>query len=133
MAINKDDIRSTADIEELVGQFYGKVRQDALVGPIFDVVAQVDWERHIPRLVGFWSTILLGSDEYRGNPVLPHLALGHKTTIRSAHFDQWLTLFRQTVDDLFVGERAEQAKIRAQSIALVLQSKLHAAGVLHHP
>ncbi|MDB5242392.1 MAG: hemoglobin, partial [Spirosoma sp.] len=98
-----------------------------------NVVAQVDWEYHIPRLVGFWSTILLGSDQYRANPVLPHLALGHKTSIYSAHFDQWLGLFMQTVDELFVGERAEQAKIRAQSIAVVLQSKLHGAGLLNHP
>ncbi|MDB5241965.1 MAG: sec-independent protein translocase TatC, partial [Spirosoma sp.] len=74
MSIDKHDIQSTHDVEELVGQFYGKIRQDVMLGPVFDVVAQVDWEHHIPRLVGFWSTVLLGSDQYRGNPVLPHLA-----------------------------------------------------------
>ncbi len=63
MMTNKHDIQSTADIEQLVGQFYGRVRRDATLGPIFDVVAQVDWEHHIPRLVGFWSTVLLGSDD----------------------------------------------------------------------
>lgn len=133
MNTNKPDIRSEADIGQLVGQFYGRVRQDTLLSPIFDGVAQVDWTHHIPRLVGFWSTILLGSEQYRANPVLPHLALGHKIVIRSAHFERWLALFTQTVDELFVGDRAEQAKIRAQSIAVVLQSKLHTAGLLHHP
>jgi hemoglobin len=132
MIIDKHDIQSTTDVEELVRQFYGKVRQDVMLGPVFNVVAQVDWAHHIPRLVGFWSTVLLGSEEYKGNPVLPHLALGHKTPIGPVHFKQWLALFIQTVDELFVGERAEQAKIRAQSIAIVLQTKLHAAGLLDH-
>lgn len=133
MDTDKKDIQSEADIERLVGQFYSRVRQDALLGPIFDGVAQVDWAHHIPRLIGFWSTILLGSGQYTGNPVVPHLALGHKTSIRSVHFERWLALFTQTVDDLFTGEQAEQAKIRAQSIAVVLQSKLRTAGLLHHP
>lgn len=132
MNTEKQDIQSEADIEQLVGQFYGRVRQDVLLGPIFDGVAQVDWAHHIPRLIGFWSTILLGSEQYRGDPVGPHLALGRETPIRSAHFERWLALFTQTVDELFAGDRAEEAKIRAQSIAVVLQSKLHAAGLLQH-
>ena len=133
MDTEKRDIQSEADISQLVGRFYGRVRQDMLLGPVFNDVAQVDWVHHIPRLVDFWSTILLGSGQYQGNVVLPHLALDHKTTIRSVHFEQWLALFKQTVDELFAGDRAEQAKIRAQSIAVVLQSKLHTAGLLHHP
>jgi hemoglobin len=130
MDTQKQDIQSEADIDQLVGQFYGRVRQDTLLGPIFDDVAQVDWAHHIPRLTGFWSTVLLGSEQYKSNPVLPHLALGHKTSLHSIHFERWLSLFSQTVDDLFTGEQAEQAKMRAQSIAIVLQSKLHVAGLL---
>lgn len=133
MTLPKHDIQSEADIAQLVGQFYGLVRQDTLLGPIFDDVAQVDWAHHIPRLVGFWSTVLLGSAQYTGNPVLPHLALARKIPVQASHFERWLLLFRQTVDELFVGERAEQAKIRAQSIAIVLQSKLYTAGLLPEP
>ena len=132
MDIEKQDIQSEVDINQLVGQFYDRVRQDMLLGPVFNDIAQVDWVHHIPRLVDFWSTILLGSGQYHGNPVLSHLALGHKTAIRSVHFERWLALFEQTVDELFAGDRVEQAKIRAQSIAVVLQSKLHTAGLLHH-
>ena len=130
MNTEKHDITSEVDIEQLVGQFYSRVREDALLGPIFDDVAQVDWAHHIPRLVGFWSTVLLGSDQYKNNPVPVHLALAQKTPIQFIHFERWLSLFKQTVDDLFAGERAEQAKIRAQSIAIVLQSKLYGAGLL---
>ena len=129
MNTEKQDIESEADIEKLVGQFYSLVRQDALLGPIFDDVARVDWVHHIPRLVGFWSTVLLGSEQYRSNPVPVHVALAQKTPIQSIHFERWLSLFKQTVDDLFAGERAEQAKIRAQSIAIVLQSKLYTVGL----
>lgn len=133
MNTEKQDIQSEADIEQLVGQFYDRLRQDALLSPIFNEVAQVDWAHHTPRLVGFLSTILLSSEQYRENLVLPHLSLGHKTSIQSVHFERWLTLFTQTVDELFAGNRAEQAKIQAQSIAIVVQSKLYAAGLLHHP
>lgn len=127
------DIESEADIARLVGQFYDRVRRDAELGPIFTDVAQVDWSHHIPRLVGFWSTVLLGTGQYRGNPVQPHLELGTKTALHTAHFERWLALFGQTVDALFAGDRAEMAKMRAQSIATVLQSKLYVAGALHHP
>ena len=63
MDSQKQDIRSEADISQLIEQFYGRVREDTLLGPIFDGVAQVDWAHHIPRLVSFWSTVLLGSPD----------------------------------------------------------------------
>ncbi|MFD2933491.1 group III truncated hemoglobin [Spirosoma flavum] len=83
--------------------------------------------------MAFWSTVLLGAEQYKGNPFLPHLELGNKTAIHTVHFQRWLSLFNQTVDELFAGDRAEMAKIRAQSIAVALQSKLYVAGLLHHP
>jgi len=124
------DIVTEADITQLVGQFYDRVRRDDVLGPIFNEVAQVDWVRHIPHIATFWSTVLLGTEQYKANPIPAHLELGRKTAIRPAHFDQWLRLFTQTVDDLFSGERAELAKVRAQSIAVVLQTKLYAEGLL---
>ena len=133
MTTTRHDIDTEADITRLVNQFYERVRQDVELGPIFTGVARVDWSHHIPRLIGFWSTVLLGTEQYKGNPVLPHIELAQKTAIRSAHFERWLALFTQTVDDLFIGDRAELAKMRAQSIAMVLQSKLYGAGLLRHP
>ena len=128
----KSDIESEADIAELVTLFYSRIRQDAELGPIFDDVARVNWPHHIPKIIDFWTTVLLGSERYKGNPVVPHLELGEKTPIHSVHFEQWLRLFTKTVDELFTGERAGMAKMRAQSIAVVLQSKLHGAGLLHY-
>ena len=124
------DIETEADITQLVEQFYNRVQQDGALGPIFNDVARVDWSRHIPLLVGFWSSVLLGTNTYKGNPIPPHLEVGQQTAIQPAHFEQWLRLFTSTVDELFTGERAELAKIRAQSIATVLQTKLYAAGLL---
>lgn len=129
----KHDIESEADVAQFVTLFYSRIRQDATLGPIFDGVARVNWPTHIPKITDFWTTILLGTEHYKGNPVLPHLELGRKTPIHSAHFEQWLALFIKTVDELFAGDRAEVAKMRAQSIAVVLQSKLYAEGLLHHP
>lgn len=124
------DIETPADIERLVGAFYARVRQDDQLGPIFDGVARVDWEKHLPHIATFWNTVLLGTGDYMGNPVTVHLTLGQKTLLRSAHFERWLALFIQTVDEQFVGLRAENAKIRARSIATVLQTKLYGAGLL---
>lgn len=127
------DIESEADVNRLVGQFYDRIQQDPDLGPIFNGVAQVDWAHHLPKIAGFWSTVLLGTGQYKDNPVTAHLALGQKTALHSAHFERWVGLFTQTVDELFRGERAELAKMRAQSIAVVLQTKLYGAGLLHHP
>lgn len=133
METTRPDIESEADVAQLVNRFYERVRQDKDLGPIFTDVARVDWEHHIPRLVGFWSTVLLGAEQYRGNPVRPHLELAEQTALQSAHFARWLALFSETVDELFAGDRADLAKMRAQSIATVLQSKLYVAGRLDPP
>lgn len=124
------DLETPADVSQLVDAFYGRVRRDDQLGPIFNDVARVDWAKHLPRIASFWNTVLLGSGEYAGNPVLVHLALAQKTKLTPAHFDRWLTLFTETIDELFTGLRAENAKIRAHSIATVLQTKLYGAGLL---
>ncbi len=124
------DIETEADITHFLSEFYARVRQDPALGPIFDDVAQVDWPHHLPRIAAFWSTILLGTDSYRDNVIAPHLALAQKAPITPAHFDRWLTLFTQTLAEHFTGPHTEQANIRAQSIAVVLQSKLYSLGLL---
>lgn len=128
----KHDIETQADIAELVALFYGRIRQHDELGFIFDDVAQVNWETHLPKIIDFWTTVLFGTQAYKGNPMIAHLELGQKTPIHPHHFDEWLALFIKTVDELFEGERAEVAKMRAQSIAVVLQSKLYTAGLLHY-
>jgi hemoglobin len=111
------DITSRDDIVLLVNSFYGKVNADDVLKDIF---SHVDWPQHLPIMYNFWSSMLLGDNSYQGNPFQKHL----KLTIDATHFSRWYTLFTQTVDEHFTGEKAEEAKSRAQSIAGVWQHKL---------
>ncbi len=107
------DIATSDDVALLVDQFYGKVRYDELLGPIFNAVAQVDWPAHMATLYSFWETMLLGTGTYRGAPFPKHAVL----PVEKAHFERWLELFLATVDENFSGPKADEAKGRALSIA----------------
>lgn len=124
------DIQTEADVAFFLERFYERVRQDPDLGHIFDEVAQVDWPTHMPRIIAFWSTILLGTYNYGGNPMRPHFELATKTPFTPAHFDQWLAYFQQTLTENFAGPRADEALMRAQSIAAVMQSRLYQMGLL---
>ncbi len=113
----KKDILTRNEIKMLVDRFYEKVISDTLLGPTF---SHVDWPHHLPIMYNFWSSMLLGDQTYQGNPLQKHLPLA----INRTHFDQWLSLFRQTVDENFEGEKAEEVKMRAQSIAGIFQVKM---------
>lgn len=109
----KKKIETREDIETLVQEFYSKVRKDSLIGPVFDEQAKVDWDEHIPKLVNFWSDLLLGEDSYRGRPFPPHIPFN----LEISHFEKWLKLFIATVDENFIGLKADEAKSRALGIA----------------
>src|SRR6185437_7589957 len=87
-------------------------------------VAQVDWEHHLPKMYGFWGNVLLQKGDYSGNPMAIHLELNALTPLTKAHFDRWLQLFRETIDEHFDGEVAEQARQRSLSIATIMQMKI---------
>ncbi len=123
-AAMKTDIQTEEDIKTLVDGFYAKVRQDAVIGHIFNEVANVDWPHHLPTMYAFWATVLLAKEGYKGNAILKHLQLHAKIPLQKAHFDRWLALFALTVDENFAGPTADNAKIRAMSIATVLQIKI---------
>ena len=114
----KPDIATAADIRTLIDTFYRKVQTDDLIGFIFNDIAQVDWPKHLPVMYAFWEFLLRGTpDAYRGNPIQKHLDLHQKIPLKIAHFDRWLSLFQTTVDELFEGPTAENAKFRAFAIA----------------
>lgn len=113
----KSDINNREDIQVLVNEFYTKVQADPLLAPVF---SHVDWPHHLPIMYNFWSSMLLGDQSYRGNPLQKHLPL----PIEPQHFQQWLKLFRETVDDNFFGEKAEEVKMRAESIAGIFQIRM---------
>jgi hemoglobin len=113
----RSDIARREDIETLVNTFYDKVKSDRLLEPVF---SHVDWPHHLPIMYDFWSSILLGEQRYRGNPLQKHLHL----PIEQSHFTRWRTLFNETVDENFEGSKAEEVKIRAHAIAGIFQVKM---------
>lgn len=114
------DIQDKADIRLLVDEFYHKVNQDELLSPVFNEIAQVHWETHLPKMYDFWAKLLLGENVYKGSPFDKHLPL----PIEGEHFDRWLRLFMQTLDEHFAGRKAEEARMKAQSIADIFRFKM---------
>jgi hemoglobin len=116
----KIEIKGEAEIRLMVNFFYEKVNGDELLSPVFNDFAGVNWEKHLPIMYNFWSTVLLGDASYKGNPFLKHIPL----PVGEDHFVRWVELFRQTVDENFTGTLAEEAKLRATSIAAIFNHKL---------
>jgi hemoglobin len=122
----KGDIKSRKDVEHLINSFYDKVKKDEVIGFIFNDVAKVNWEKHLPIIYDFWESIIFSTGNYSGNPMLVHLHLNRLIPLTKQHFDQWLKLFTQTVDELFKGKTATLTKERALNIATIIQSKISA-------
>ena len=119
------DIQTRADCERLVRAFYARAFQDPVIGYLFTDVAKLDLEAHVPRIASFWETILLGAQSYGGGAFRPHAELHMKAPLRRAHFEQWVRLWCDTVDELFAGERAELAKAHARRVATAFHARLH--------
>jgi len=116
----RGDIKAGSDIQKLVGAFYAKVNLDTILSPIFNEVAKVDWDEHLPHIERFWSMLLFKTKTFQGQPFPKHAAL----ELRREHFQRWVELFVTTVDELFTGAKAEEAKGFARSIADSFQMRL---------
>ncbi|MDB5257307.1 MAG: ctb 1 [Chitinophagaceae bacterium] len=114
------DIEDLTDIQRMVDTFYSKVRADDFIGPIFNERIGDRWEEHLDTLSRFWESILLGANRYNGRPFPPHAQM----PIGKEHFERWLSLFIDNVDQQFQGPNAEEAKRRAFNIAHVFLHKL---------
>jgi hemoglobin len=112
------DIENSDDVRTLIDSFYAKVKNDDLIAFIFNDIAKVDWPKHLPKMYAFWEFLLLGGESYQGNPIEPHRALHQKVELKKEFFDRWVQLFKQTVDENFQGMRAEEAKNKANLIAM---------------
>jgi hemoglobin len=100
-----------AMIAELVDTFYGRVRQDPLLAPVFARVE--NWDEHLTKLRAFWSSVVLMSGRYHGQPMQAHFPLA----IESQHFDRWLSLFEQTTSDVCPPAAAAVFMEKARRIA----------------
>lgn len=110
------EIQSKADVELLIDVFYQKLLKDELVSHFF---VHLDLKEHLPKVVQFWSFILLDEAGYSANMMERHARLD----LNEASFDRWLKLFHETVDDFFTGEKAELAKQRSSLIAWTMKTK----------
>lgn len=114
------EIKGRTEVIELVDAFYDKVNKDPLLSPIFNTIAAVNWETHLPKMYSFWESLLFGAQTYKGKPFDHHLPL----PIDEKHFHQWVALFNETLDERFTGEKAEEARVKATNIAGVFRYKL---------
>lgn len=117
------DIASRKEVELLVDSFYQKVQQDEIIGYIFNDVAKVNWETHLPKMYEFWEAILFGKKGFTGNLEV-HYKLNKVHPFKEEHFDRWKSLFYSTIDEHFVGEFANLAKQKARSIADLMLFKI---------
>ena len=118
--MNQHDILNLDDIKLMVNTFYGKVREDQLLGPVFNGRIQDRWPEHLEKMYRFWQTVLLEEHTYYGAPFPPHA----KLQVEHLHFERWMQLFDQTVDELFSGEKAEEAKWRGKKMAQIFEVKI---------
>lgn len=116
----KREIKELADIKLLVDSFYAKVREDEKLAPVFNERIQGDWQIHMEKMYKFWQTVLLGDHTYFGSPFTPHAML----PVDHAHFTAWLALFTQTLDEIFTGEKSDEAKWRAEKMAEMFEYKI---------
>jgi hemoglobin len=129
------DLESTADCERLVRAFYGKAMVDEKIGWLFTDVAELDLEEHIPKIASFWATNLLGSKSYKGGAFGVHGRLHQKAPggLRQEHFERWLVLWCQTVDEFFDGPLAAAAKVHALRVANAFYGRLQMHPVAAEP
>jgi hemoglobin len=120
----KKDIANKEDIILLVNTFYDSVKENSILGYIFNDVAKIDWQTHLPKMYTFWGSLLLAEHSYEGNPMEKHITLSKITTMSETEFSEWLLLFTKTVDTLFEGETANEAKLRAGNIARLMLHKI---------
>lgn len=119
----KTDIKNRADIVKLVDVFYAKVQSNEEIGYFFNDVAKVNWGEHLPKMYDFWENILFSAGDYNGNPMTTHQELHKKSKMNKELFQFWTVLFNETVDGLFVGEKAEEIKRRTANIAAAMMFK----------
>lgn len=120
-------------IAALVDTFYTRVRQDDTLGPVFARVVGNEWEPHLEKMRAFWSSLLLASGRYKGNPMMSHLMLLPR--IGGQHFERWLLLWRQTAAELLPQQVAVIFVRRAENIAERLLGTIdqYHASLANHP
>lgn len=119
-----NDIQNQDDLYLLVNFFYKKLLADTSISYIFTEVVKIKIEEHLPILVTFWSQAILGTGGYTNNLTDIHLNINKVEKLTPDLFKIWLQHFYTSVDENFMGEKAEKIKTQALNIATVMQIKI---------
>lgn len=110
---------------KIVSLFYQKLFADELMRHFFvSFLEPNSLEVHLKILVDFWDGVLFHTGSYSKNAMKPHIDKHKETPFKKEHFDRWIFLFKESVDDLFAGQNTEVLKNRAESIGTVMQLKI---------
>lgn len=122
--MTKPDITQSADIERLVDVFYEKVLAHTTLAPFFGDAVK-NWPTHRQRIIQYWMTQLFDAELYITTPVKQHIEVDHLTkyNLSKKHFDDWNILWSSTVDDLFKGPNATNAKHHAINTGIYIYLK----------
>jgi hemoglobin len=115
----KHDITNLEDIILFVDEFYNRVKEDDLIGPVFNSVIK-DWNPHLEKMYKFWNAALFGVPGFKGNPFARHAPL----PISGPHFERWMELFTHIIDEHFEGKMADEVKNRAALMATMFLNRL---------
>ncbi len=118
------DLVDRADVEALLRQFYGRVLDDDVLAEPFTEVRAQGLDTHIPRMADFWETVLFRAGLYKGSALHAHRHVHDRTELAGRHFVRWLTTWQNTVDEMYSGPVAEQAKVQAARIAWAMHRRL---------
>lgn len=121
------NLESREDIELLVNSFYDKVVKDEAIGFFFKDVIKVDWDKHLTKMYSFWESILFGQMSYKGNPMAVHFPINQLEAMEKRHFEKWLELWKQTIEENFIGENASMAITKSENIANLMAYKMEMA------
>ena len=137
MSVSYPAVIGEDDIERLVGHFYGRIRVDPVLGPIFASRIPDDddaWEAHMAHIASFWSSIFLKTKRFDGNPMAKHAGL---QDLKPEHFTHWLEVFRDSAANTLAPDQAAAMYLMAERIAKSLQMGIafnfEKAGQYDHP
>ena len=120
----KNDIQNQEDLYVLVDKFYDKLLSDNRLNYIFTDLVKIKIEEHLPLLVVFWSQLIFGTGGYTNNLTDIHLKVDKLEHLTPEMFNIWLDYFNETVDHLYKGAHANEIKLQAKNLGIILQIKI---------
>lgn len=121
------DLVDRADVEALLRRFYGRALDDEVLAEPFAELRSTGLEAHVPTMCDFWETVLFRAGLYRGSALQAHRDIHARTPLSERHFRRWLTLWHNTVDEMYQGPAADRAKVQAGRIAWAMHRRLTGA------